>query len=139
MNGKKSVAEEASTAPTVLQLTFYLDSDRLRLYHHVADHQFASILPSIHSLHLADAAIQHIRTHLSEYSAFHVFLHISVHCYLHGSGEESRDSISAGPEVVDHHLSGRSQLLAILQPDNGGLQPGIGDVNGAVELSPVAF
>lgn len=59
--------------------------------------------------------------------------------YIHGSGEESHDSICDGPQIVDHHLSISAQLLAVLHPDDAGLQPSIRDVNGAVEFSFMAL
>lgn len=55
------------------------------------------------------------------------------------SGEESRDPVREGVELVDHHLNICCQVLAVPQPDDGGLRPGVWDVDGAVELGLVAL
>lgn len=42
-------------------------------------------------------------------------------------------------EVFDRHLQVPCQVLAVLHPDNDGLQPVVGDVDGAVEFSFMAL
>lgn len=63
-------------------------------------------------------------------------------CYIPDSGEESCDSATGvinSLELIDHHLHVCCQVLAVLHPDDGGLKPVIGDVDGAVELSLIAL
>lgn len=60
-------------------------------------------------------------------------------CRIPDSGEESCNPICDSLKFVDHHLHVCSQVLVVLHPDDGGLQPGIWDVNGAVELSLMAL
>lgn len=42
-------------------------------------------------------------------------------------------------EVLDGHKCVSCQVLAVLHPDDGGLQPFVGDVDGAVEMCFVAL
>lgn len=62
----------------------------------------------------------------------------SVHC-TPDSGEESCLPVRDGLQLIDHHLHVPSQVLAILHPYDGGLQPDVGDVDGAVEFGLVAL
>ena len=55
------------------------------------------------------------------------------------SWEESGDPIGDSLELVDHHLSVCCQVLAVPHPVDGGLHPGVRDVDGAVELGLVAL
>lgn len=55
------------------------------------------------------------------------------------SRQESGDPVCDGLKLIDHHLYISCQVLAVLQPDDGGLEPGIGDVDGAVEFSLMAL
>lgn len=64
--------------------------------------------------------------------------HLHV-CYIPDSGEESYDPVCDGLEIIDHHLYVSRQVLAVLHPEDGGLQPGIGDVDGAVEFGLMAL
>lgn len=51
----------------------------------------------------------------------------------------SYDPVRDGLEVLDRHLRVPRQVSAVLHPDDGGLQPVVGDVDGAVELGLVAL
>lgn len=51
----------------------------------------------------------------------------------------SDDPVCDCLEVLDGHLYVPCQVLAVLHPDDGGLQPVIRDVDGAVEFSFVAL
>lgn len=121
-------------AVTMWKLTFHLHNDWLRLYHRGADTQSAAILPGIHPLHLVNAVIQYMR------SVCVISLAHSVSPpYTPDSGEESCDPVRDGLELVDHHLQVCRKFLAVLHPDDGGFQPGVGDVDGAVEFGLVAL
>ena len=70
------------------------------------------------------------------YSACNTFFTFYIPVlYIHDSREESRDPIPNGLELIDHHGTLCGQVLAVLLPDDGGVQPGIGDIDGAVEFS----
>lgn len=60
-------------------------------------------------------------------------------CCIPDSRKESCDPVCDGLELIHHHLCVPCHVLAVLHPDDGGLKPGIGDVDGAVELSLVAL
>lgn len=120
------------------KLTFHLNGDGPRLHHCVADAQSAAILPSIHSLHTVNAVIQYTKT-LVNLCIQHLTPLFNSMCYLPDSGEESYDHVCDGLELVDHHLCVWRQVQAVLHPEDGGLQPGIGDVDGAVEFSLMAL
>ena len=62
----------------------------------------------------------------------------SVHL-IPDSREKSGDPVRDRLELVDHHLHVSRQVLAVLHPDDGGLQPGVGDVDGAVEFGLMAL
>lgn len=51
----------------------------------------------------------------------------------------SYDPVCDRLEVLDGHLDVPCQVLAVLHPDDGGLQPVVRDVDGAVEFSFVAL
>lgn len=63
-------------------------------------------------------------------------------CYIPDSGQESYGPVIGGInglELIDHHLHVRSQVLAVLHPNDSGVKPVIWDVYGAVELSLVSL
>lgn len=51
----------------------------------------------------------------------------------------SYDPVCERLEVLDGHPYVPRQVLAVLHPEDGGLQPVVGDVDGAVELSFMAL
>lgn len=60
-------------------------------------------------------------------------------CHIPDSGDVSRNPICEGLELIDRRLHVSRQFLAVLHPYDGGIQPGIGDVDGAVELNLTAL
>lgn len=59
--------------------------------------------------------------------------------YLPDSGQERYDPVRDGLKLIDDHLCVPRQVGAVLNPEDGGLQPGIWDVDGAVEFSLMAL
>lgn len=60
-------------------------------------------------------------------------------CYIPDSGAESRDTICGGMEFVEQHMCTSWKVLSILHPADGGFQPGIRDVDWAVEVGLMAL
>ena len=86
---------------------------------------------------MADAVIQKTLINLC-YNQPVALLFTSM-CCIPDSGQESRDPVRGGGEVVVHHLLVLLQLLTVLHPGDGGLHPGVWDVDGAVEFNFVAL
>lgn len=130
--------QEVPSCGIRLKLTFHLYDDWLRLNRFEADAQSAAIFPSVCSLHMVNAVTQYMRTHVRLCNLPVTQLFTSIR-YIPDSGEESYDPVRDGLELIDHNLHVSCQFLAVPHPDNGGLQPGIGNVDGAVEFSLMAL